>query len=256
MIRANLVHTSLIKLLGRRIIQSTPIKRGFVNISNYYKNGNYENARFELHRLELFEKQFKRIKEKNLKSFNSFLNWLKRISKPDDFFGFRFEVATTSLLLKKNCKSFSKQESPDFVIFEEPPKSFIECTTLHVTSSKDIDLKSKIQTKFEEKNEKPYANRHTALFIDITNLAHNRLHILKKPFSNEEIDKFALPLLDRSKFGNLCLFLYILNRNNGKFGSWFYRFDHKHIEQSLKKFLDKYFPHNPQDVSASIPPRI
>jgi len=53
----------------------------------------------------------------------------------NEYFGARFEISTTALLIRKGVQ-FKKRESPDFLVQAEKAV-FLECTSCHISASPD-----------------------------------------------------------------------------------------------------------------------
>lgn len=232
----------LSELLDTRFVTkesfSTPIGRALANIIAYHNSGRYEERDYELARLSMLVKHLKEIKEYN----ESLLNYFRRKVNRNDvsYYGFRFEVAICSSLIRKEVP-FVKRESPDFEISYTGEKIYIETVSVHITSSKLRDLKIKIKDAILRKSKKSYCKPNTALFVDATNIFYHNL-ARSRPFLTEELKEYVSNILKNVNFGSVLIFVYILNKELRRYELNYIRVDNKNIDPTLRMFLDDCYP--------------
>ncbi|MCV0367325.1 MAG: hypothetical protein K5798_08720 [Nitrosopumilus sp.] len=252
------VEKSLKKLLNENIFEKEkkhPIRQGFVNSATYFTNGQYDISIYELMKMMLLERDLKQIKEYDETEFQKFKKWLtKTVKTPDDYFGVRFEIEVFTLLVQGKCTEFIKREKPDFEITEFNSTVYVECTTKHLGVVRDGDYLDKITDAIEDKASKDYSNHKTALFLDITNLLHHRQQNKNSENMDDELEEHVRTLESSKSFGSILLF-FMAHPKKYRLLPVFYRIDSEKINSELLKFLDKYFPHDPQDMNLIFPPR-
>ena len=232
----------LSELLGTRFIMkeslNSPVGRALANIIAYHNSGRYEERDYELARLDMLVKHLKEIKEHD----ESLLNYFRRKINRNDvsYYGFRFEVAIASSLIRKKV-SFIKRESPDFEILYAGKKIYIETVSVHITSSKLRNLKIKIKNAISRKSRKPYCKPDTALFVDATNIFYHSL-VRNQLLLIEELKEYVSGILEDVGFGSIVIFVYVLNKELRRYELNYIRIDNEIIDPTLRIFLDNYYP--------------
>ena len=230
-----------------------PIGRALKGISHYHNAGLYPFRDYELARLTMLVKHLQHIERYDPMLLQKFR---EKINKSDsDYYGFRFEVAVASSLIKKGVQ-FTHPDRPDFRITYNGSTICIECTSRHVSQDKPLDIVLEIKRAINRKSKRRYDIPRCALFIDITNLyylAHlkgqiNQLRTIKESI-REVLEK-------ESNFGSILLFVYIMNKAKNRFEFNYIRMDNKKIDRTLKDFLDKFYPIGKHEVlNFAIPER-
>jgi len=229
MLRYGAIVTKLSELLGKKFVREedfeTPIGKALKEVIQYRNSGKYEERDYELARLEMLVKHLEEIKQYDENVLNSFR---RKINRDDtNYYGFRFEVAITASLIRKEV-NFGKSESPDFKIQYVGQEIFIECTSRHLSKPSTGDLKHKIEEAISKKSEKDYCQPNTALFIDITNIYYHSL-LRGQLIDGLELKEYVGNLLEASNFGSVVLFTYILNKELNRFELDYLRADSSKI---------------------------
>jgi hypothetical protein len=173
--------------------------------------------------------------------------------RADDYFGTRMEINITSSLIKQNAK-FEKRESPDFAFYSEKELAFLECTSVHLKSLKEMNAVYKINSAIEKKSQKSYCNPTTALCIDVTNITYSNLAI-KQILANAETRQRVQEQLKTSAFGSILLFTYIFDMDAQQLNSSYMRIDNPRIAFGLESVLNRYFPFGQYSINSyRIPP--
>jgi len=224
------------KFIGRRNIQ-TPISRAIVEVIEYHKAGRYIERNYAIARLEMLAKHLEEIKKHDENLLKKFKNKIKR---EESYHGFRFEVAITASLIRKNIK-FEKTEAPDFTIHYQGQELYIEATTVRLSKPKKKAIENKIINAIRRKYRKEYCNQRTALFIDITNLLHHNI-IYGKILQYKDIKDIVKKALSKRGFGSILMFAYVCNLDLKRYEFNYIRVDNDAIDPLLEKFLDQYYP--------------
>jgi len=227
------------RLLNKKKIEKNhPIGISLNDILEYHKQKNYNYRDIQLGKLLLLIKHLTVIEKYDKHLLAVFRKKLKKITV-ERYYGERLEINTAATLIQKDIK-FTKRESPDFDIFENSDTCHIECTSTHLTknSLKNKDDIFKIKKAIQEKSKKPYCNKQTALFIDITNLFYFGLDPEQKDKLHDDIKK----ILQQSNYGSVLLFGYSKGRNSNTYNSNYNRIDNEKIGNKLSFFLDKHYP--------------
>jgi len=238
----SVIVVKLSELLGKRFIREedfkSPIGRALAGVMNYHNSGRYEERDYELARLLMLVKHLEEIKKYDVNLLNELRS---KINRDDaNYFGFRFEVAIASSLIRKKVK-FIKTESPDYKISHNGKEIYIETTSTHITKPSLKDLKHKIKAAIRKKSKKNYCQPNTALFIDITNIYFHNL-LRKQLIQSKELKNYVKDILKKAKFGSVVMFAYILNKKLNRFELNYIRVDSEAIDPILRDFLDKYYP--------------
>jgi len=208
-------------------------------IVHHWNNG-AEQCRTEFCMLSLFTSDLELLHEKEPRIFASFRKELTRQKSSSSWQGLRFELHTAAYLVRTKC-SVLKRESPDFCVSVEDTDIFIESSSAMVVANKDKGHLYKIKSTINKKNKKPYANKNTALFIDITNIVHHE-------FSREQPEDFELLHEELSanqdlKYGAIVIFCMVMNYENMRYESVYGRVPLDGCSDGLTTFLNTFFPY-------------
>jgi hypothetical protein len=166
---------------------------------------------------------------------------------PSNSFGARAELIMLNLLLEDyyhdetlSLSNFTKRESPDYYISTPQGDVFLEVTHVrtHSNSKRKGSTGYKIKRAIEAKSKKPYANRETALFLDITNLAYREALAGRDP---NLLRAYAEKTLRASQFGAVVLVQSAFN-SEGKYIPLYQTFLHGDASEALVGFLNRYYP--------------
>ncbi len=231
------------RLLGTRLVpghpgDASPIGRSFRAVLALHNRGDYRHRDYELLRLQFLALHLQRIEQARPELLRHYKRRLMRAGSTDSFFGVRFEVNIASSLLRKGV-AFDASERPDFTI-SAPPVG-LECTSARLrTAHSKTDLTYKVRSAVHQKKSRGYATPSTALFIDITNLAH-----ISSSFDPAPFRVAAATALAQSPFGAILMFTYLVYPLSGtlsRIESNYIRVDHPGISPKLTQFLDEHFP--------------
>jgi hypothetical protein len=232
--------------------------------TNIYAPGglkNHKDGAMEVTRMAfLTDSLLEPLKKSNQSAWKKLTAELRDNGKSyDQFSSLKFEFLIACCFLKMNVP-FDKVDypNPDFKISNSA--AGIECTSARV---KTMESQSKVLEKIRDiigakhyKNAKPrhYANSHTALAIDITNLLFN---LKAKGMKFENVKEFLASESPNIKFGSVILsdLSYIPARKlvmpfgvqvdytagPSAIHSWA-RLDQSRIHSDLKVTLDRIFP--------------
>ncbi|WP_419831216.1 hypothetical protein [Endozoicomonas atrinae] len=153
--------------------------------------------------------------------------------------GLRFEIHVLASLIQKEI-NFNKQESPDFSIKFKQHNLYVEATSARLEKSKGLSHYKKIEYAISEKNSKPYANKNTALFIDITNIIFNESKIEEKGDFEQLVS--SIHENDSNNYGSVILFTFRMNYDLGHYESVWRRVDINGCSDDLVEFLDSIYP--------------
>ena len=219
-----------------------PIGRALKDIFYYHNAGLCSFRDYELARLIMLVKHLQHIERYDPMLLQKFR---EKINVSDsDYYGFRFEVAIASSLIKKGMQ-FTHPDPPDFRIAYDGSTICIECASRHVSQDryhKPLDIVLEIKRVINRKSRRRYDIPRCALFIDITNLYY-LAHLKGQINQLRTIKEFIREVLEKeSNFGSILLFVYIMNKAKNRFELNNIRIDNKKIDQTLKDFLDKFYP--------------
>lgn len=219
------------RLLGTRFVpdhpsSKSPLGASLAGVLNHHNSGNLRHRDFELQKLQFLVQNLQQLEKSQPNLLQHYSKNLRQAGSTDSFFGTRFEINIASSLLMKGV-ALNKCERPDFLI--KNSNVGIECTSarLRIAQTKK-DLSYKIGASIYKKASKGYASRSIALFIDNTNLAHNT-----KPFDSEPFRRAATANEDKSPFGAILLFFYLMNEDKGRIETPYLRIDHAQIGADL-----------------------
>lgn len=234
------------RLLGTRFVpghpsNDTPLGRSVAAIFIYHNRREFAQRDFELVKLQFLVRHLKRLEQARPELLRYYRRKLREASNHDAFFGLRYEVNIASSLIKKGL-TFEKAERPDFRLPGHGVS--LECTSVRIRTARGKDdLTYKVASVIRSKTKKGYATLSTALFIDITNVAH-----LSSSFDPEAFRAAAVECLPSTSFGAVVLMTYIMNLDLGRLETSYLRVDHPSAAPELIGFLDQYFPRGKHDI--------
>lgn len=164
---------------------------------------------------------------------------LIRQRSQDIWDGFRFEARVWASLLKKNI-NIDNRERPDFEVLHNNNKIFIEATLARVEKRKGTSHMYKVRSAIYKKNSKAYANKNTALFIDLTNIEYHQ----QATATQDELPALLeiIRMDEEIKFGAIILFRFVRNDFLRRYESRYNRVILKDCSEELNLFLDEQFP--------------
>jgi len=222
-----------------------PIGRALKDIFYYHNAGLYSFRDYELARLTMLVKHLQHIERYDSMLLQKFR---EKINMSDsDYYGFRFEVAVASSLIRKGIQ-FTTPDPPDFSVMYNQKEIFIECTSRHISSDKSLNIMREIKRAINRKSKRRYDVPRCALFIDVTNLYY-LAHLKDQTNQLRTIRESIKGVLEKeSNFGSILLFVYIMNKAKNRFELNYIRIDNENIDQTLKEFLDKFYPISKYEV--------
>lgn len=236
----------LSRLLEMKFLQGEnfyhPVVSVIREIDSYHVQKNEQQKILQISKIERWVKLLQTIESYDKKLLDGFRKTIQEATT-EEFFGVIFEIGITSRLINEKV-NFRKTESPDFTLSTDKTELFIECTSTHeIQKIKDIKKPiKKIRFAITAKSKKAYCHNKTALFMDITNLYFQNAHTEKNDFDKDNLKKYVKKYLQKSNFGNVTLFSYILDTEKNIQFHNFIRVDNTNIDSSLKNFLDKMYP--------------
>lgn len=242
----SVVTETLSKLFGAEFLSTDvkvfvdtgrPIDRAIKKAVKNYLGGNKIHARYEKERLWRLAQEIEIVRTYDEALFNHFRDELT--NAPNDiahFYGQRFEVYVAASLIQKKV-DLIKRESPDFQINLSSDSIYIECASRR-TPERITDPIPKIVGKIRSKSKYHYANRSTALFLDITNIRHRS----KQPIDRSDLDKSVSEVQGDSKYGAVLLFTAAYDQDRGRIASVYNRYIHQEAIPQLISALDSWYP--------------
>jgi hypothetical protein len=240
--RYQVCEKELNRLLGVQLSEpGTTLGKIAESIMSYHSSFDYDSRDLKLCSLLLLVRHLDEIQKHDIKLLEALRRTFVIANRKGDYYGWRMEINTAASLIRKGV-SFTKQESPDFVLTEN--QASIECGSSHIpTESKSNRPLTKLKRTVRQKSAKPYCNSATALFLDVTNLYANA--ILSDP---SVFDKFELrrqltveSMNYGNKYGSILLFSYSMNARR-EYRSNYMRVDLDATDQALAGFLDEHYP--------------
>jgi hypothetical protein len=238
--------TDLKRLLGNQLIDGPsfaqhPIRQSINRVFTFHDSGDYASRDYENSSISLIVKNLKEIENHDKKLLTVFRQALRSCNN-DTYFGIRFEISVAASLLRSKV-TFIKTERPDFALLESWDGICIECGSAHLSKSKIriADLKYKIGSVIREKSQYDYCNASNALFIDFTNINYHGTLQETLP-SVDELKHYVSDQLERSDFGSVVLWTYIINLDIRRYQWKYTRVDNKMPNPLLKRFLDALYP--------------
>lgn len=164
---------------------------------------------------------------------------VKKISNcpPAQYIGYRMEVLTAAILTTKDIK-FTMPDPPDFLIPYNGSSVKIECGSRYINKPKDID--ALLKAMLDPMVKKNSYDNSTAIFLDSTNVVFNGR--FWKDTDYFETKKVCQEAMDKSKFGALFLFNWLIDSDKGVYNCFPNHVYSSSISDNLKMFLDSYFP--------------
>ena len=179
-----------------------------------FELGNPEQYKDRLLYFHYFINQVEKIKIHNKKDFNFYINKLKNDGL--NCSGEKFEILTYAKLIDKSI-SFSKPDhNPDFMFKLTNTPIYIECGTRQ-TNKKGYFIESVEQaiTKKQQKGiEQNYANRDTALHIEVSKTIYNSLN--EKDFLDIQVlQKILDETIHKVSYGAIVLISTFYSNEDG-----------------------------------------
>ncbi|MEP0984292.1 hypothetical protein [Ekhidna sp.] len=172
--------------------------------------------------------------------------WIKKLKKCplQEYYGIRLEIHIAAFLTSKNI-AFKCPDPPDFEIEWKSKTLKFECTTRHLTASKNKeDVLKSFRTPIEKKSEKKknyqFVDGNSALLIECTNLSSHNAGLFWSEY--EQTRKFLKQEIELTKYGAVFTYSFIWNTSNGRYESIYSRIDSENINQDLTDFLDTFYP--------------
>jgi len=248
MIAYGSIVSAMADLLDRRFTRNedfnTPIGKALKSVLLYHNAQKYQERDYELARLAMLVKHLDEIRKHNQNMLGLFR---VRINRDDaNYYGFRFEAAVASSLIRRGIR-FEKMEQPDFKVSFNGGEVFLECASIHLSNSRPNELRRKIESVISEKRQKGYEMPNVALFVDVTNIYY---HIVARQGSvrKEEVKEHTQQAIERTRFGDITLFVYVLNKELERFELNYLRHDNHGIDRVLKRFLDQHYTYEIHEV--------
>ena len=150
-------------------------------------------------------------------------------------------------LLEEGVK-IKNRESPDFSVQYFEQELYIEAGSVRVEYRKNKSHSNKIYSTINKKNKKPYANKNTLLFLDITSVLYNDELVggytaLER---HDDFENIISNLLEDNniKYGAIVLNGFALNRAEKRYESLPRRIVLNGCSELLISFMDNYYPGN------------
>lgn len=233
---------SLGKLLRVHFIrhqnQGGPVGRMLDRVIDLHNAGKHDSRDYTLTQLALLKCDLETIRDYDSSLLRRFQEVYRHI-RLNEYFGFRMEVATAAVLIRKQIP-FEKTESPDFVAHLTEGDVFIECTSTHLRETRNKPIGYKIQSAIRRKVDLPFANPDTVLFVDITNILGNTL-ITGHYLWPADLDVLVHEVLLGGSLGSVCLLFYLLMKESDYYALTFHRVDNGCISDRLYAFLNAEF---------------
>ena len=208
-----------------------------------------DNVMQEYCYMRLFTQNLLKIKDIDKSMFNRFKRDITRQSHRINWYGIRAEVGIAANLLTNFKGSVTKSESPDFILNKDISPVYLESTMAIVTTKKS-DVLYKIGAAINKKNSKPYANKRTALCIDLTNIFHRYFEVQ----SNQESDLFNwindYLRNNEIKYGAIVILLNLYLPQQRRCQSVYRALKLDNCSDKLVEFLDDVFPRIGKDIYA------
>lgn len=238
--------TDLKRLFGKQLIETPsfarhPIRRSIERVLTYHNSGDYANRDYENSAISLLAKNLKEIESHDKNLLRIFQRALRSCNN-DTYLGIRFEVSMAASLIRHKVP-FVKSERPDFRLLDYWDGVCIECGSAHLSEPKIkiADLKYKIGSAIRAKSQYEYCNAASALFIDFTNINYYSMLREILPGMNE-LKSYVADQLERSGFGSVVLWTYIINLDIRKYQWKYTRVDNEMPNQLLMEFLGTLYP--------------
>lgn len=215
--------------------------------------GNWCGRDWEFARLRLLIKQLREIEKARPEILKVFRRQIRRAKENDSFFGIRFEINIAASLIRKRIP-FTKGESPDFTLLGPPEETYIECGSAHVRGTQHLLLMEKLKRVLTQKCAKPYSNRQTALFLDVTNVVAETRSVEQIPAGRDWLRNTVTELSKVATFGSVLLFCYMPNPQLRRYESNYVRADREDASPALSALLDSTFPKGQHETATPLMP--
>jgi hypothetical protein len=235
-------------LLGIRIDdlhENHYLKREYKRI---FENVHYYEYRDRFLYFKHFIKQLSKIKSYRIKDYNDYLK--KFAVEGDNIVGEKFEVLTYARLIDNVIDFIKPKKNPDFNVKMNGQSVFIECGTRQ-TNKKGFFIES-IEQAIDKKQilglKQGYANRNTALHIEISKTVYNSHG--EADFLNDSILKSIIKKkINEVGFGSLVVIYTFYGKENGiVYGQPFFEY-HKDCNPLIREMHSLMFHIHKQHIT-------
>ena len=203
------------------------------------KKGEDKDITLEFGRLRFLVMQLEVIKNKNFEIFRRLRKDLRQRGHSANWYGVRAEILFATPLVSILQKKCYKSESPDFIAEYQGVRLFFEVSCPHMPKSKaqQRNVLYKITSSIRAKAEKKYANKKTALVLDITNIMYN--HGSMDAASVENVFRYIEDFLEHNQiqYGGVWLLVLLFERSSLRFSLNQYFFPLAGIDEKLLRLV-------------------
>ena len=248
------VTQALSKVLETPLSNSRKVNLGLIGL--YYcelekaiESQNFKMAKCSLEKLKRLLGELiiaKRFFEYQKDGFSKIVRDLTS-PEPSNSFGARAELMMLNFLLEDflhtpqiSLDDIVKRESPDYSVKTSHGNIFLEVTHVRLHKAKKKGIGDKIRKAIRAKSNKPYSNRQTVLFLDITNLVYRQIEAKR---SVDELKPYAEKTLSNSSFGAVVLMCGLFTEQ-GKYIPDYFTVTHREASEALTGFLNRHYPNN------------
>lgn len=218
-----------------------PIGEQLAATRSFHECRDRSNRDWNLARLGSLVMELHDIQAHDPKLLNAFRRRLRKASS-GEFSGIRFEVMVARLLIDRRI-SFTRQESPDFLIHGFGLETGIECTGAQLAAPKDKDLKYKVRSAVSSHAGKTYVGPNVALVVDITNVQWHNDQIIGERYTVQSLHNFLLELTPTTRFGSIAVIIFVGQAGPpARLQLHGIRVDHERVTAGLRSCLDAMFP--------------
>jgi hypothetical protein len=212
------------------------------DLEEAHNKSDLQRCALVISQLEMHLKHLAEIKTTSDATFRRFRTRVLKATSVDDFEAIRFEIDVAASLARRN-EPFRKTERPDFTLSIDGQVLGLECTSVHLTTSRKDDVSYKLSAKIREKSKQPHCKGSTALFIDSTAYLH-RAVASQTELARDELRTLLQDELTRAPFGSVLLWSYILipQQRSSTLELAYIREDSPVIEPSLQRLLNRLYP--------------
>ncbi|MGH1374506.1 MAG: hypothetical protein ACRBBW_20890 [Cellvibrionaceae bacterium] len=133
-----------------------------------------EDSIVEYCSLAMFARDLRELADYEPQRFKEIRQKLRSQKRSSSWQGLKFEVHLAAALIRTIQAGVTIRESPDFQINIADDCAYIEATSVHLNGKTRANSHFyKVDSKITEKLKKSYANKSTALAIDITNIMYH-----------------------------------------------------------------------------------
>jgi hypothetical protein len=232
-----------------------PLAKSVLMVQELYEKGHTDLCDIELIKLHILTTNLLAIEAYDPALLKVFLRGLKS-GRIDDYIGTRCEIDTACTLIL-NKVPFTKTESPDFTITGTSTTFYIECSSVHLSTPKNADLRYKIESVIKKKAAEPYCNDYTALFIEFTNVQfHSQVTSVK--LEPAALRAYFPAVVNKTNFGSVFLFTFIVDLDEPvSKGAWYWvRFDNTTANPEFLEFLNQTYPTNKKNINEFLYPYV